>query len=108
MSWWPNVNYLAHVDAVQGRQKPGLLQRGAHRASGWSRHVPGVAPVVVDLAGDVHEALDPAVVHGVLGKELQVQLVLEIAPPVVRDCTVQLVKLSLLTTTVVDSAVMLS
>ena len=36
-----------------------------------------------NLAGNVHEALDPAVVHGVLFKELQVHLVLEVALPVV-------------------------
>ena len=34
------------------------------------------------LAGEVEEALDPAVVAGVLGKQLQAHLVLEVAPAV--------------------------
>ena len=46
------AHHLAHVHAVQRGQKLGLFQRGAHGAPGRGRHVPRVAQVVIDLAGN--------------------------------------------------------
>ena len=75
--------YLVHVQEAERLHEP-VAPYGLARLVELGGEVPGEALAVLSGLAQVHEALHPAVCHRVVGKQLEVELVVVVAVALLR------------------------